>query len=171
MPLNRAFWEVQILRTFLIFCKINVCSMSILRRFCGRKTQIFRKIWVGFLSVGKNFSHEKTVPPTRNFSTFTCCRTCRRTPKKCCPNFNVADIILIISYRRADEQTWKMYCKNRVNQNGNVNVNGNLSVWTYSKNCAKVNRIFLRPRKIWKILTGKNSPNRIGTALQTAKFC
>ena len=33
--------------------------MSILRRFCGRKTQFFRKIWVGFLSVGKIFSHDK----------------------------------------------------------------------------------------------------------------
>ena len=33
--------------------------MSILRRFCGRKTQIFRKIWVGFLSVGKIFRMKK----------------------------------------------------------------------------------------------------------------
>ena len=162
---------MQILRKFLIFCKINACPMSILRRFCGRKTQFFRKIWVGFLSVGKIFFAWKTVPPPRNFSTFTCCRTCRRTPKKCCPNFNVADIILIISYRRADEQTWKMYCKNRVNQNGNVNVNGNLSVWTYSKNCAKLVRIFFQRENVWKILTGKNSQNRCRIGVGCAKLC
>ena len=40
-----------------------------------------------------------------------------------------------------------MYCKNRVNQNGNVNVNGNLSVWTYSKNRAKLVGFFSDPEK------------------------
>ena len=41
--------------------------MSILRRFCGRKTQFFRKIWVGFLSVGKIFSHEKNSSAAEKF--------------------------------------------------------------------------------------------------------
>ena len=39
------------------------------------------------------------------------------------------------------------------------------------KNRAKLIRFFFRAEKWWKILTQKNSPNRIGTAPRTAKFC